>query len=73
MRTLLRKLPERQYLQFPRGWTPNPWEAFDFESMRLAMEFIEQTSYRNLELAFVFDHPRRLDTVRVDALEGLEQ
>lgn len=73
MKTLLRKISDGQYFQLPGRWTPNPREAFDFQSMSLAIEFVEQAGYRNMELAFMFDHSRRLDTVRVDTLEGFEQ
>jgi hypothetical protein len=73
MKTLLRKIPDGQFLQSTEAWTSNPSEALDFKSMSHAIEFVEQTGYRNMEVAFVSENPRRMSTVRVDTLEGLEQ
>jgi hypothetical protein len=73
MKTLLRKIPDRQYLQSPDQWTTNPREAFDFRSMSQAIEFVEREGYRNVEVAFEFRHPHRFETVRLDTLEGFEQ
>jgi hypothetical protein len=73
MKTLLRNIPYRQYVQSADQWTPNPQEALDFESMSRAMDFVEQHGYRNMELAFEFDNPHRFATVRLETLEGFEQ
>ncbi len=73
MKTLLRKIPGGQYLRSADQWTDDPHEARDFKSMSRAIEFVERTGYRNMELAFLFSNPDRLATVRLDTLEGFEQ
>ncbi len=73
MRTLLRKIPAGTYFQTPARWTRNPDEAREFQSMSQAIAFVEQAGYRNMEVAFLFENPRRLSTVRVDTLDGLER
>ena len=71
MKTLLRKIGG-QFLQAPDLWTNNLQDALDFKSMRRAIDFAENAGYRNMELAFLFDNPHRLETARVDTLLGME-
>jgi len=73
MRTLLRKIPAGAYLQAPDQWTQNPNEALDFKSMSQAIEFVERTGSRNMEVAFMFKNPPRMSTVRIDTMDGLER
>ncbi len=54
-------------------WTANPNKALDFKSMNEAVELVEKAGYRNMEVAFVSEDPHRLATVRVEALNALEQ
>ncbi len=72
MRTLLRKIAGSTYFQSPDHWTSNPDEALDFQSMNQAVEFVEHAGYRNMEVAFLYENPRREDWVRVDTREGIE-
>ncbi len=72
MRTLLRRIAGQTYFQSPEHWTPHIDEARDFKSMNEAIDFVENAGYRNMEVAFLFENPRRESSVRVDTLEGLE-
>ncbi len=72
MRTLVRRIGGSTYFQDPDHWTPNPDKGREFKSMTEAVEFVEHGGYRNMEVAFLYDNPRRLSSVRVDTLEGLE-
>ncbi len=72
MRTLLRRIAGRNYFQAPEHWTPNTDEARDFRSMNEAIEFAEHAGYRNMEVAFLYENPYRVSSVRIDTLEGLE-
>jgi hypothetical protein len=56
MRTLLRNSRTGLYFQDPERWTRNPVEAFDFKLIDRALEFVEVSRLREMELAFVFDH-----------------
>ncbi len=72
MRTLLRRIEGRTYFKSPGCWSADPEKARDFHSMLEAVEFVERAGYRNMEIAFLFDNPRRLDSVRVDTRVGIE-
>lgn len=68
MRTLLRNAPTGLYVQAPDSWTGNPTEAFDFKTMRRAIQFADESGLRRMELALLSDDPDRFTTVPLTAL-----
>ena len=54
MRTLLRNTATGLYFQGPDKWTSDPAQALDFKMIDRAIEFIENWSLRDMELAFAF-------------------
>jgi hypothetical protein len=53
MRTVLRNIPTRLYVQSSVNWTSKPAEALDFESMGRAIEFARESGLRGMELVLV--------------------
>ena len=54
MRTLLRNTATGLYFQGPDKWTSDPAEALDFKMIDRALNFVENWSLKNMELAFAF-------------------
>ena len=70
MRTLLRNVPTGLYVQAVNCWTSDPKQAYDFKTMRQAIGFVEQTGFRQMELAFASDNAESVTTVSVAALRA---
>jgi hypothetical protein len=68
MRTLLRNVPTGLYVEAPDSWTCNPTEAFDFKTMRQAIQFVEESGFRRMELAFLSEDRSRCTTVPLATL-----
>ncbi len=68
MRTLLRNTATGLYFQGPDRWTRDPAQALDFKMIDRALEFIENFSLRDMELAFAFGGAQKITTVPLEKI-----
>ncbi len=66
MRTLLRHTITGLYFQGPEKWTSDPDRAYDFHFIDRAVEFVDNWSLTEVELAFAFDDPQTITTVPLE-------
>ena len=70
MKTLLRNAQTGLYVQSAEDWTGKPDEAFDFRTMRQAIQFAERAGFRKMELTFVSDQPPCPHPVSLEVLRA---
>lgn len=66
MKTLLRNVASGLYVRGPNHWTRDPDEAHDFRLIDRALEFVEKTGLKEMELAFAFDDPQSITGVSLE-------
>ena len=68
MKTFLRNIPTRLYVQPAGGWTDDAEEALDFGGMRQALGFASQEGLSQMELVFPSGTLEPWSTVPLSAL-----
>jgi hypothetical protein len=69
LRTLLRNIPTRLYVESPGSWTNKADAALDFGGMRQALGFACREDLRRMELVFAADNPDEWWSVPVSSVD----
>ena len=69
MKTLLRKTSTGLYFGGPDRWTSDPATAYNFKMIDRALQFVEQWSLQDMELAFAFDDFEDVTHVPLEKME----
>jgi len=68
VKVLLRQIPTGLYVQSAGSWTGDPCAAFDFQSIRRAIQFADSSGLTHMELAFLSDPLEQMTRVPLETL-----
>ena len=66
MKILLQNRRTKFYFRSCHAWTSNPDAAFDFETSRAALEFVEKRKLCDVQLVLRTESPERVEAVPVE-------